>query len=97
MINPWVVRLEVARDDDGSLSDDQMTELGEALAGDHMQPLLSRGDSGTIRVQVTVQATNEQAAKSAAERTLRDRAYEVWAEHGLPPFTISFIEARPSE
>jgi hypothetical protein len=97
MITPWVVRLEVARDDDGSLSDDQMSELSGALAGDQLQPLLTRGDSGTVRVQVTVQASNDQAARSAAERTLRDRAYEVWAAHGLPPFTITFIEARPGE
>jgi hypothetical protein len=95
MITPWVVRLEVARDDDGSLSDDQVAELSEALADDQMQPLLTRGDSGTIRVQVTVQATNDQAARSGAERTLRERAYEVWAAHGLPPFTISFIDAEP--
>jgi hypothetical protein len=97
MITPWVVRLEVARDDDGSLSDDQMAELSEALAGDQMQPLLTRGDSGTVRVQVTVQATNDQAARSVAERMLRDRAYQVWAAHGLPPFTITFIEASPGE
>jgi hypothetical protein len=97
MITPWVVRLEVARDDDGSLSDDQMAELSEALADDQMQPLLTRGDSGTVRVQVTVQATNDQAARSVAERMLRDRAHEVWAAHGLPPFTITFIEAMSGE
>jgi hypothetical protein len=97
MITPWVVRLEVARDDDGSLSDDQMGELSNALAADQMQPLLTRGDSGTVRVEMTVQATNDQAARSAAERRLRDRAYEVWAAHGLPPFTITFIEARSGE
>jgi hypothetical protein len=97
MITSWLVGLEVARDDDGSLSDDQLAELSGALAASQMQPVLDRGQSGTIRVQMTVQATNDQAARSAAERMLRDRAYEVWATHGLPPFTITFIEAKPVE
>jgi hypothetical protein len=95
MITPWLVRLEVARDDDGPLSDEQLSELSDVLGAYQMHPLLSRGESGTVRVQVTVQATNDQAARSAAERMLSDRAYEVWATHGLPPFTITFIEAKP--
>jgi hypothetical protein len=95
MITPWLVRLEVARDDDGSLSDAQMAELSDALAANEMRPMLTRGDQGTVRVQMTVQATNDQAARSAAERRLRDSAYEVWAAHGLPPFTITFIDAKP--
>jgi hypothetical protein len=27
---------------------------------------------------------------------VRRRAYEVWAAHGLPPFTIGFVEAVPA-
>jgi len=29
----------------------------------------------------------------AAESMLRDRAHAVWLAHGLPPFTITFVEA----
>ncbi|HEX9124726.1 MAG TPA: hypothetical protein VF984_15425 [Actinomycetota bacterium] len=95
MITAWLVRLELARDDDELLSDEQMGELSNVLAANQMLPVLSRGDSGTVRVQVTVQATGDQAARSAAERMLRDRASELWAAHGLPPFTISLIEVKP--
>jgi hypothetical protein len=33
------------------------------------------------------------AARSAAERMLRDGANTVWLAQGLPPFTITFVDA----
>ncbi len=94
MVKPWRVRLELARDDDGQLSDEGVAELTERLTEDLGQPVLSRGDSGTVLVQMTLEATNESAARAAAERMLRDRAQAVWVALGLPPFTITFVDAR---
>ena len=45
MITACMVRLEVARDDDGSLSDDQMGELNDALATNQMHPFLRQESS----------------------------------------------------
>ena len=97
MISAWLVRLEIVRDDGGALSDQQVQELTDVLTANQMAPELERGDAGTIRVQVAVQANNDHAARMAAESVVRQRAYEVWAAHGLPPFTISFVEAIPAE
>jgi hypothetical protein len=93
MIRSWVVRLELARDDDGPLGDDGIRRLTELLTENHVLPVLTRGDPGTVVVQMTVDATSDTAARSAAERALRDRAQELWTALGLPPFTITFVDA----
>ena len=93
MITRWHVRLEVARDDDGPLSDEGIRELTRLLTESGAQPVLTRGDSGTVFVQVTVDAKNDQVAKGEAENVLRARAQEVWTALRLPPFTIAFIDA----
>jgi len=93
MVKTWVVRLELARDDDASLSDEGVRALTDLLAEHHVKPVLSRGDSGTILVQMTLDARDKMAARSAAERALRDGANTVWSALGLPPFTIAFVDA----
>jgi hypothetical protein len=93
MIRSWVVRLELARDDGGSLGDDGIRQLTELLTENHVLPVLTRGDPVTVLVQMTVEATSDMAARSAAERALRDRAQELWTALGLPPFTITFVDA----
>jgi hypothetical protein len=92
MVKTWLVRLELARDDDGSLSDEGIDALTDLLAEDHVKPVLTRGDSGTVLVQVTLDARDEMAARSAAEHLLRDGANTVWSAQGLPPFTIAFVD-----
>ncbi|HET7237055.1 MAG TPA: hypothetical protein VFK59_11570 [Actinomycetota bacterium] len=93
MITRWLIRLELARDDDGPLGDEVTRELTRRLTEDGAQPVLDRGDAGAVLVQMTVDANSDRAARAAAESMLRDRAYEVWAALGLPPFTITFVEA----
>jgi hypothetical protein len=101
MVKTWVVRLELARDDDGSLSDEGIEALTSLLANDQAKPVLSRAESGTILVQVTLDAKTDWAARSAAEQILRDDANKVWSALALPPFTIAFVDAKealsPSE
>ena len=93
MVKTWLVRLELARDDDGPLNDEGIDELTDRLTEDLGQPVLTRGDSGTVLVQMTIEAANDVGARAAAERLLRDRAHELWATLSLPPFTITFVEA----
>jgi hypothetical protein len=93
MIKTWLVQLQVARDDDGMLSDDEVEALTNLLAEGGAKPVLSRGVSGTIEVRLTIDARDETAARSAAERLLRDSANTVWSSRGLPPFTIAFVDA----
>ena len=93
MIKTWRVRLELARDDDGVLSEAEIDALSEMLAKEHVTPELSHGDSGTVLVQMTIDARDDMAAKSAAERVLRLTANSVWSARGLPPFTIAFVDA----
>jgi len=93
MVKTWLVRLELARDDDGSLSDEGVDALTSLLAEDQVQPVLTRGDSGTVLVQMTLDARDDMAARSAAERMLREGANRVWSALGLPPFTIAFLDA----
>jgi len=90
MIKTWLVRLELARDDDGALSDEGIDALTHLLAA-NVKPVITRGDSGSVLVQMTVEARDDMAARSAAERMLRDGANSVWAARGLPPFTIAFV------
>lgn len=92
MVKTWLVRLELARDDDGSLSDEGVEALTDLLAENHVKPVLTRGDSGTVLVHVTLDAKNDMAARSSAERMLRDGANTVWSARGLPPFTIAFTD-----
>ncbi len=89
-----MVRLEIARDDNGALSDAAVQDLTARLTEDRVQPALSRGESGTILVQMTVTANTDIAAQSAAESLLRARANTIWLGLGLPPFTITFVEAK---
>jgi hypothetical protein len=93
MVKTWLVRLELARDDDGSLSDEGIDALIRLLDGHNVNPVLTRGDSGTVLVQVTLEGRDRMAARSAAEHMLRDGANNVWSALGLPPFTIAFIDA----
>jgi hypothetical protein len=93
MDKPWVVRLEVARDDNGALSDEAIAALTQLLADRQAKPVVTRGDSGTVLVQLSVEARDDRAGRSAAEQILRDGANTVWAEYGLPPFTIAFVDA----
>jgi len=92
MVKRWLVRLELARDDHGSLSDEVIDALTQLLAEGHANPVLTRGDSGTVRVQMTLEARDHMAARSAAEHMLREGARNVWSALGLPPFTIAFVD-----
>ncbi len=93
MVKTWLVRLEVARDDDGAVSDEGIEALARLLAENRVDPVLTRGDRGTILVRMTLDARDDMAARSAAERMLRDGANTVWSALGLPPFTIAFAGA----
>jgi hypothetical protein len=93
MVKTWLVRLELARDDDGALSDEGIEALTRLLAAAPVQPVLTRGESGTVLVKVTLEARDLMAARSAAEHMLRDGANNVWSALGLPPFTITFVDA----
>ena len=92
MISAWMVRLELARDDDGPLSDEGMEALTQRLTAHQVQPVLTRGDSGTVLVQVTLDARSDMAARAAAEQVLRGAATTVWSALGLPPFTIAVVD-----
>ncbi len=59
-----------------------------------VSPSITRGESGTVLVQMTIEATDDIGARAAAERLLRDRAHELWVTLSLPPFTITFVEAK---
>ena len=87
----------MARDDDGTLGDEVIRELTRRLTEDGVLPLVSSGDSGAVLVQMTIDARDDRAARAAAEKRLGERAYEVWAALGLPPFTIAFVEAKQDE
>jgi len=89
----WSVRLELARDDGGSLSDEGIDALRQLLVQGNAKPVLTQGDSGTVLVQMTLDARDHMAARSVAEHMLRDGAHTVWSALGLPPFTIAFVEA----
>jgi hypothetical protein len=92
MIKTWVVRLELARDDNGPLSDEGIDELVRLLAEEKVEPEFTRGDSGTVLFQVTIDAWDDMAARSDAERMLRSGATSVWSALRLPPFTIAFVD-----
>ncbi len=93
MVKTWQVRLELARDDNGCLSDEGIDALTKLLAEHHAKPVVTRGDSGTVLVQMTLDARDDMAARSAAEAVLREGANTVWSALGLPPFTIAFVDA----
>jgi hypothetical protein len=94
MVKAWLVWLELARDDGGSLSDEAIRELADLLTKNRVLPVLTRRDSGTVLVQMTLDATNDMAARAAAESMLQDRAHKVWLALGLPPFTVTFVDAK---
>ena len=93
MVKTWLVRLELARDDDGALSDEGVGALTALLAEHHVKSVLNRGHSGTVLVEMTLDARDDRAARSAAEAMLRKDANTVWSALGLPPFTIAFLDA----
>ena len=93
MVKTWLVTLELARDDDGSLSDEGIEALTQLLSAGHAKPVLTRGDSGAVLVRMTIEARDLMAARSASERMLRDGANDVWSALGLPPFTIAYVGA----
>jgi len=93
MIRTWRVRLELARDDDGPLSDEGVDALTRLLAEDDLKPVLTSGEMGTVVVQMTLDAKNDRVARSDAEHVLHDHAVKVWSTLGLPPFSIAFVDA----
>ncbi len=95
VITGWRVSLGLARDDGTPLTDEGIDQLTERLSNDPVRPEVTRGDTGAVLVQISVEATDEMSARYAAESTLREAATDVWAALGLPPFTISFIEIAP--
>jgi hypothetical protein len=97
MVKPWLVRLGLARDDGRTLSEDGIRELTDLLTRNGVLAVLESQDSGTVLVQMTIDATGDRAARAAAESMLRDRAHDVWLAHGLPPFTITFIEVKSND
>ena len=74
MLSAWLVRLELARDDDDSLSDEGIEALTQSLTERHVNPVLARGDSGTVLVEMTLEARDDMAARTMAEHTLREGA-----------------------
>jgi hypothetical protein len=78
-----------------TISDEGIRELTDLLTKNRVFPVLTRPDSGTVLVQMTLDATNDMAAGAAAEDMLGDRAHEVWVALGLPPLTITFVDAKP--
>jgi hypothetical protein len=94
MITAWQVSLQLARDDGGSLSDDGIRQLTDRLTDDGVLPVLFRPHSGTVVVRMRIDASSDRSARSAAEILLQDRAHDVWVALGLPPFTITFVDAR---
>jgi hypothetical protein len=93
MISTWRVRLEVARDDDTSLTDEGIRSLTDLLTEGQVKPVVTAGEGGSLLVEMTLDARDEMAARSAAEHLLRESANTVWAALGLPPFTIALIDA----
>jgi hypothetical protein len=94
MMSRWRVRLHLSRDDDGPLSDEGIEALTGLLSQDQSaKPAVTRGDLGTVVVQLTIEARDDTTARSAAERLLREGANKVWSELGLPPFTIAYVDA----
>jgi hypothetical protein len=93
MIKTWRVRLELARDDDGPLSDEGVEALTHLLADDDLRPVVTRGEMGAVVVQMTLDSRDDQAVRSVAEHMLHDHASTVWSTLGLPPFTITFVDA----
>jgi hypothetical protein len=89
----WRVSVEVARDDHAALTDEALGKLTAALADD--RTTVDPQASGAVLVRMTVEGTSEWAARSSAEDTLRAAANRVWAELGLPPFTVTFVEVAP--
>jgi hypothetical protein len=90
MITSWRASVEIARDDHEPLTDEAIARLSETLGGD--RTVIDRQGSGAVLVGMTIDATSEWGARSAAEDELRAAADSVWAELGLPPFTITFVE-----
>ena len=95
MIKEWLVSIEVARDDNGPLSDEGTAQLTALLTDREAQPILSQSKDGTVLVSMTASGRSEFEARSMAEKTLRDAANVVWSTLGLPPFTITFVDATP--
>jgi hypothetical protein len=93
MVKAWRVSVRLARDDGAPLSDESIAELTELLADD--RAIVDRVDVGGVLVRVSVDATSEWGARSAAESKLRGAADTVWKALGLPPFTITFVEIAP--
>jgi hypothetical protein len=94
MMRRWRVRLHLARDDDGPLSDEGIEALTGLLSQEQAaKPAVTRGDLGTVVVQLTIDAKDDTTARSTAEQQLREGANQVWSELGLPPFTIAYVDA----
>jgi hypothetical protein len=91
VVHPWVVSLELTRDDGVALDDESLGQLNDQLAAAGMKPVLSRPDPGTVLAQLTVAARSDMEARSAADDALRSGATAVWSAQGLPPFTISAL------
>ncbi len=58
---------------------------------------LARDDGASLSdegIRELTDLLNDMAARAAAEDMLGDRAHEVWVALGLPPFTITFVDAK---
>ena len=77
MVKAWLVWLELARDDGGSLSDEGIGELTDLLTENRVQPILTRRDSGTVLVQMTLDATNDMAARHPTGRSCQAAACSI--------------------
>jgi hypothetical protein len=74
MVKSWLVRLRLARDDGGSLSEDRIRELTDLLTSNGVLPVLENQESGIVLVHMTIDATSDRAARAATESMLGDRA-----------------------
>lgn len=79
-----------------ALGDGAVEALATDLATAPVSSTVTAGDGGVIAVEMSVQARTDRDAMSAAERVLRESAQRIWTTLGLPPFTISAVEASDS-
>jgi hypothetical protein len=95
VIRAWRVALGLARDDGGPIGEDAVARLLDLLRQDGLEPQLDREGASAIVARMRLDATDDRAARSAAEGALGTRAHQVWSALGLPPFTITFVDTTP--
>jgi len=72
-----------------------MNQLADSLTKRGAEPVLRHSEGGAVLVSMTVDGRNELEARSTAQNVLREAAGAVWSALGLPPFTITLVEAKP--